>query len=174
MRNLMLIALVVLGSLGTTFGQTTIAHVDSQKVLDTMPSRKQAMQELDNFEDKAVKELQETQQKLQDDYNKLQQEKNTMSPTAARFEEERLMRKSQEFQMRQEELDRQMKVLGQELNAPILERIQSAVEKVSKSLKIDYVLDTSSLLYSAGKDITDLVIKEVLKMEQEATVKTEK
>lgn len=167
MKNLILIAFVVIASLGTTFGQSTFAHVDTQKVLDTMPSRKAAMKELQSFEERAVRELQETQQKLQEDFNKLEQEKGSMSPTAYGFEEERLMRKSQEFQTRQEELNNQMQLLSQELNAPILERIQTAVDKVSKAQKIDYVIDVSSLLYSNGKDITAAVVQEVLKMEEE-------
>ena len=177
MKKLILILLVAVTAFGTTaYGQTSIAHVNTQVVLDTMASRKSAMVELENFERRAVKELQETQQKLQGDYAKLQQEKSTMSPTAYKFEEERLMKKSQEFQTRQQELDQQIQILSQELNAPILDIVQKAVAKVSKQEKISYVIDESSLLYSGGRDITDLVVKEVLAMEKEkaATAPKEK
>jgi len=167
----MLILLMAVTTFGAAYSQSSMAHVNTQKVLDTMPSRKNAMKELDKFENRAVKELQETQQKLQGDYTKLQQEKPTMSPTAYKFEEERLMRKSQEFQTRQQELDEQIQILSQELNAPILERVQTAVKKVSKQDKVDYVIDESSLLYSGGKDITKLVIEEVLRLEREAAAK---
>ncbi|HZH86188.1 MAG TPA: OmpH family outer membrane protein [Brumimicrobium sp.] len=166
MKKLMLILLIAVTTLGTAYGQTSIAHVNTQKVLDTMPSRINAMKELENFERRAVKELQETQQKLQADYAKLQQEQKTMSPTAFKFEEERLMKKSQEFQTRQQELDQQIQILSQELNAPILETVQTAVAKVCKQEKISYVIDESSLLYSGGRDITDLVVKEVLLLEK--------
>ncbi len=166
-----LIVLLVLMMASTmNFAQSKVAHVNTQRVLDTMPSRKAAEKELQNFEQRAVKELQETQQKLQSDYKKLQQEKSTMSPTAYKFEEERLMKKSQEFQTRQQELDQQIQVLSQELNKPILARVQKGVEKVCESEKIDYVIDESSLLYSNGKDLTNLVIKEVMKMENESKV----
>ena len=169
MKKLILILLVAVTAFGTTaYGQTSIAHVNTQVVLDTMASRKSAMVELENFERRAVKELQETQQKLQGDYAKLQQEKSTMSPTAFKFEEERLMKKSQEFQTRQQELDQQIQILSQELNAPILDIVQKAVAKVSKQEKISYVIDESSLLYSGGRDITDLVVKEVMAIEKEA------
>lgn len=168
MKKLMLILLVAVTTLGgAAYGQTPVAHVNTQKVLDTMPSRKSAMTELENFERRAVKELQETQQQLQADYGKLQQEKATMSPTAYKFEEERLMKKSQEFQTRQQELDQQIQILSQDLNAPILDMVQKAVAKVCKAEKISYVIDESSLLYSGGRDITDLVVKEVLVLEKE-------
>src|SRR5690554_3684917 len=171
MKKLMLILLMAVTTFGAAYSQSSMAHVNTQKVLDTMPSRKNAMKELDKFENRAVKELQETQQKLQGDYTKLQQEKPTMSPTAYKFEEERLMRKSQEFQTRQQELDEQIQILSQELNAPILERVQIEVKKVSKQDKVDYVIDESSLLYSGGKDITKLVIEEDLRLEREAAAK---
>ncbi|MEX1192155.1 MAG: OmpH family outer membrane protein [Brumimicrobium sp.] len=165
MKKLVLLSLMVVLTAGFAFTQNSIAHLNSQKVLDTMPSRKAAMTEVENFEKRAVRELQETQQKLQSDYAKLQQEKATMSKTAYKFEEDRLMKKSQEFQERQQELDQQIQVLSQELNEPILERLQKAVDAVSKAEKLDYVIDESSLLYSKGKDITDKVTVEVLKLE---------
>ncbi|PKR81139.1 hypothetical protein CW751_06025 [Brumimicrobium salinarum] len=171
MKKLMLIFLIAVTTFGTVKAQSSVAHVNTQKVLDTMPSRKSAMKELESFEKRAVKELQETQQKLQADYGKLQQEQKTMSPTAFKFEEERLMKKSQEFQTRQQELDQQIQILSQELNAPILELVQKAVKKVCEDQKIDYVIDESSLLYSGGKDITQAVIVKVLEMEKNAATK---
>lgn len=167
----MLILFVVASSIGTSFSQSSLAHVNTQKVLDTMPSRQKAMKEVNRFQEKSVKELQETQQKLQDDYGKLQQEKSNMSPTAYKFEEERLMKKSQDFQDRQQELDRQIQTLSKDLNAPILQRVQTAVATVCKTKKIDYAIDESSLLYSNGTDITKDVVKEVLRLENEATAK---
>lgn len=168
MKNLILIATLIIGMGGFSYGQSTFAHINSQMVFDTMPSKNMAIQELSKFEERAVLELQETQEKLQSDYMKLQQEKSSMSPRAAEFEEERISKKAQELQMRQEELGRQLKVLEMELNEPILKRIQDAVSDVSKKLKIDYVIDASSLLYANGKDITDLVIKRVLELEAAA------
>lgn len=164
----MLTLFIAVLSFGAAYSQTSLAHLNTQRVLDTMQSRKNAVKELDKFEERAIQELQETQRKLQEDYNKLQQEQSSMSPTAFKFEEERLMRKSQEFQQRQQELDQQIRILGEELNKPILDMIQKSVEKVCKMEKIDYVIDETALLYSNGRDITDKVIAEVLKLEAEA------
>lgn len=165
MKKFLFIAILLISSVGIVNGQTVVAHINTQKVLDTMPSRKQALEEIQNFREKSIKELQETQQQLQSDYQKLQTKKNEMSPTAYKFEEQRLMKKSQDFQQRQSELDQQIQQLSQELNAPILKTVQDAVAKVSKAKGIDYVIDETSLLYSDGMNITDAVIAEVLKME---------
>ena len=171
MKKFVVILLIAVVSMGTAFSQSSIAHLNSQRVLDTMPSRKEAMKEVENFEKRAIQELQETQQKLQNDYAVMTQDK-TMSPTARKFEEERLNKKAQEFQQRQQELDQQIQILSQELNQPILERLQKAVDIVSKAEKLDYVIDESSLLYSKGRDITDKVIVEVLKLEKAAASST--
>lgn len=167
MKKVALIAVMVLATI-VTYSQSSIAHVNSQKVMDTMPSMKAAENEITKFEEKAIKELQETQKQLQAEFTKFEQERKTMSPTAAKFEENRLRKKSQDFQTRQQELDQQIQILSQELNAPILERVQKAVEIVCKKEKIDYVVDESYLLYSNGRDLTNMVIKEVLRLEREA------
>lgn len=166
MKKVALIAVMILATI-VTYSQSSIAHVNSQKVMDTMPSMKAAEKEIAKFEEKAIKELQETQQQLQTEFTKFEQERGTMSPTAAKFEENRLRKKSQDFQTRQQELDQQIQILSQELNAPILERVQKAVEIVCEKEKVDYVVDESYLLYSNGKDLTNLVIKEVLRLERE-------
>lgn len=159
--------LVLVFSLSTAFSQM-FAHVDSQKVLDTMPSRMAAMKEMSDFEARAMKEMQEEQAKFNKEYSEFEANSGSMSPTAKRFEEERLSKKYQELQGRGQELDQQMNVLANDLNAPILERVKKAIENVAKAEKVEYVLDQSGLLYAKGKDITDKVIVEVLKLESAA------
>lgn len=158
------VLVVLLFSLGISFAQS-FAHVDSQRVLDTMPSRKKAMDELANFETRAMKEMEEAQNKFNLEYTDFQNNANAMSATARRFEEDRLNKKYQEMQARGQELDQQMNILANDLNAPILERVQKAIENVAKTEKLDYVLDKTVLLYSNGKDLTDKVIIEVMKLE---------
>lgn len=170
MKKVVVAFLLVIVGFGTTMAQSRLAHVDTQRILDTMPSRKAAMKELENFERRAGKELQETQQQIQSLAQKLEAERTTMSPTAAKFEENRLNKKYQEFTMRQQELEQQIQILSQELNEPILDRIQKAIEKVCLAEGIDYVIDESALLFSKGKNITDKVIEEVLKLERETPI----
>ena len=55
----LLLALAVMFSVGTVMAQSKVAHVNSQKLLDTLPSRKIAITKLQEFEANGVKELQE-------------------------------------------------------------------------------------------------------------------
>ena len=61
-----------------------------------------------------------------------------------------------------------MQIYGQELNKPILELVQTAVNNVAESKKLSYVLDeTVTLYFKGGIDITNEVMTELLKLEKE-------
>ena len=82
------------------------------------------------------------------------------------------MKKQQGLEDRQTALQQEMQIYTQELNKPILERVQKAVEIVSDRKKINYVLDESTTLYfKGGMDITDEVLIELLRLDAEAMKK---
>jgi outer membrane protein len=169
MKKLLVIAAIIFSTSAFVNAQSAIGHVDIQEVLDTMPSRKNAMREVSQFREKAMRELQEAEQKLYADADKLDKERATMSQTAIRFEENRLMKKQQELQERFREVEQQIQILNQELNAPILQMVQDVIESVAKNEKLDYIIDESQLLFANGKNITAKVVTEVLKREKEGS-----
>ncbi len=164
--------LVVLISMSSAMAQVKMAHVNSQKLLDTLPSRKEAMKKLQEFEASGVKELQE----MEADFNKAladyEKKRPDLSPMLIKIEEEKLMKKQQNIQDRQESLSQEMQIYSQELNKPILERVQKAVEIVSDRRKLNYVIDESVTLYfKGGTDITPEVVVELLRLDAEASKK---
>ena len=59
--------------------------------------------------------------------------------------------------------------ISQELNNPILERIQKAVEIVADRKKLSYVIDISTTLYhKGGIDLTPEVMVELLRLDADA------
>lgn len=168
----LLVALVVMFSMGTVIAQSKVAHVNSQKLLDTLPSRIAAMNKLKEFEANGIQELKE----MEDDFNialaKYEKERPNMSPMLIKIEEEKLMKKQQNIQDREQTLNQEMQMYSQDLNKPILERVQKAVEIVSDRRKLNYVIDESVTLYhKGGTDITAEVIIELLRLDAEATKK---
>lgn len=166
------LALVVMFSIGSVMAQQKIGHVNSQKLLDTLPSRKAAIEQLRMFEENGIQELQE----MEADFNKqiavYEKNRPTMSPVIIKIEEEKLMKKQQALQEREQSLNAEMQAVSQELNKPILERVQKAVEIVSDRKKLSYVIDESTTLYfKGGMDITAEVIVELLRLDAEATAK---
>lgn len=150
----------------TTFAQTKVAHVNTQKLLDTLPSRKEAMKQLSEFEQKGGLEMKEMEEELQKIYSKYMADQATLTPVMKQYEEERIQKKQMALQQREQELQQLMQKMAGELNDPILKRIQKAVEKVAAAKKINYVIDeTTTLYFKGGADITNEVMIELLKLD---------
>jgi outer membrane protein len=167
MKNLLLLVTIFVSL--SVFGQTKIGHVDSQKLLDTMQSRKIAMKKLDDFRADGIKELQEMQKAFEAAYIKFESTSKDMSPVLLKMEQDKLMKKQQDIEARQGELEQGLQVYNEELNKPILDRIQKAIEIVADRKKLSYVIDESATLYfKGGIDCTAEAIIEVLKLDAEA------
>ena len=171
MKKTILIIALMFTALSAS-AQMKLAHVNSQELLDTMPSRLDALVQLKKFEQDGYKELAEIQKDLEASYKKYEQNKITWSPVILKIEEEKIMKKQQGLEDRQTALQQEMQIYQQELNKPILERVQMAVEIVSDRKKINYVLDESNTLYfKGGMDITAEVLIELLRLDAEAMKK---
>ena len=168
MRKLVLAFLVVLGSTAV-MAQSKVGHVNSQKLLDTLPSRKAAIEKLKEFEMSGIKELQEMEADFNAALAKYEQNRANMSPVIQKIEEEKLMKKNQAIQEREQSLTQEMQIYSQELNKPILDRVQKSVELVAERKKLNYVIDESVTLYfKGGTDITQEVLVELLRMDAES------
>jgi outer membrane protein len=167
MKNLLLLVTIFVSL--SVFGQSKIGHVNSQKLLDTMQSRKIAMKKLDDFRAEGIKELQEMQKAFEAGYVKFESTSKDMSPVLLKMEQDKLMKKQQDIEARQGELEQGLQVYNEELNKPILDRIQKAIEIVADRKKLSYVIDESAALYfKGGIDCTAEAIIEVLKLDAEA------
>ena len=165
-RGLLILVLAVVAL--NVNAQTKIAHINSQVLLDTLQSRKDAMAKLKRFEEEGVLELQEMNKSFEAAVMRYQQNEKDWSPVIKQMEEEKLQKKQVALQTRQQELEQQMQIYGQELNKPILELVQTAVNNVAESKKLSYVLDeTVTLYFKGGIDITNEVMAELLKLEKE-------
>ncbi|TXI88199.1 MAG: OmpH family outer membrane protein [Crocinitomicaceae bacterium] len=162
----LLVALVVMMSVGALNAQIKIGHINSTKLLDTLPSRKAAIKTLEEFGAAGENELKEAETALQAMYNKYQKDGPTLSPIMRQYEEERIQKKQQELQIREQELQQQMSMLSNELNAPILKRMQKAVDIVAERRKMNYIFDESQAIFSkGGTDLTNEVMIELLALD---------
>jgi outer membrane protein len=192
MKNI-LIAITFIISV-SSFAQTKIGHVNSQELLDTLESRKQAIKQLDDFklegmkelqrlQDEGMKELQEMEKAFQAAYVIFQQKEKDLSPVLLKMEQDKLGRKQQELESRQQELEKGMQNYNQEIEnnlqkyndeliTPILAMVKKAVEIVADRKKLSYIIDESSTLYfKGGIDCNPEVMVELLKLDKEAIKK---
>jgi outer membrane protein len=165
MKKLLLV-LVSIFIVGAINAQVKIAYVNSNKVLDTLPSRKAAVKELQEFSAAADKELTDLDTELQKAYEKYVKERESLSAVLRQYEEERIQKMQTNIQTREQELQQRLQQRNNDLNAPVLKILQTAVENVSERKKLNYVMDETQLLYSkGGTDITAEVIDEALKLD---------
>jgi outer membrane protein len=163
-----LIALTIITSVNS-FTQTKMGHVNSQVLLDTLESRKQALKKLEAYKSEGMKELQEMNKAFEAAYVIFQQKEEDLSPVLLKMEQEKLGRKQQELEARQQELEKGLQIYNEELNKPILDRITKAIEIVADRKKINYIIDESATLYSKGGiDCTAEVMIELLRLDAEA------
>jgi len=167
MKNILIaISLIISAS---SFAQSKIGHVNSQNLLDTLESRKQAIKELDAYKLEGMKELQEMNKAFEAAYVIFQQKEKEYSPVIVKMEQEKLGRKQQELESRQQELEKGLQIYNEELNKPILDRITKAIEIVADRKKMSYIIDESATLYSKGGiDCTAEVMIELLRLDAEA------
>ena len=155
MKNILIaISLIISAS---SFAQSKIGHVNSQILLDTLESRKQAIKELDAYKLEGMKELQEMNKAFEAAYVIFQQKEKDLSPVLLKMEQEKLGRKQQELESRQQELEKGMQNYNQEIEnnlqkrneeliTPILAMVKKAVAIVADRNKLSYIIDESSTL----------------------------
>jgi outer membrane protein len=161
MKNVILGLFVIIGF--STFAQTKIGHVDSQKLLDTLPSRIEAIKKLDSMKTAGMQELQLMDADFQKAYQDYMTNQASKSPAERQIIEGRLMQKQQMLEATQASLEEGLQIMSEELNKPILERVQKSIDIVAERKKLNYVLDVSATMYSKGGiDITSEVIVELL------------
>lgn len=168
MKKLLVVLVLILGA-GSVMAQSKVGHVNSQLLFDTMPSRKAAIVKLQEFEAAGVKELREMEADLNLAFQKYEAEKNSKTPVLLKIEEEKLMKKQQALADREQSLNMEMQAYSQELNSPILKRVQQAIKIVAERKKLNYVFDESNTLYfDPALDITKEVMVELMLLEKAA------
>lgn len=166
MKNI-LTGLVILMSFGT-MAQVKVGFVDSQKLLDTMPSRKIATEKYLEHEKELAGEIRAMDAELQKLIKDLETNGGTKTPVLRQAAEKKIMEKERQLEERYESVQQELQAFGNELNKPILSRIQKAIAIVAERQKLSMVVDKSSTLYSAAEmDVTSAVAVELIRLEKE-------
>ena len=89
MKNVIFLSVMLLMGFQAE-AQTKIGHINSQVLLDTLQSRKDAMAALKQFESEGVQELQEMNKAFETAYLRYQQNEKDWSPVIQKMEQEKL------------------------------------------------------------------------------------
>lgn len=165
MKKLLFTLFVAVAASFAVNAQTKIAHVNSAKLIDTMPSQKKATQELTFLQQKGVEEVKELEtiaMKAINDYRALPAD----SPQSVKDYTAQKAQKAQDnYETRREQIEAQLANMSQVLDQKILASVKEAVKIVAARKGLNYVIDQSSALYASGTDITNEVISELLRID---------
>lgn len=164
------ICLVLLLSMGiNSFAQSTIAHIDSQQLLNLMPEMLEAQDQLkklqENYRTSFEGVYKEFEAKLQEFQN--------LPPTTTQEEGEKKQKEIIELQQRIKEAEKnaaqEIQKKQTELTTPIFEKAKDAIKKVAEKQDFSFVLDTASqlLVVAKGKNLLQDVKAELGISEQD-------
>ena len=147
--------------------QVKIGFVDTQRLLDTMPSRKVAIQQYQDHEKALRDELTVIGAELQKMYEDYEKKQGDMTPVLRQHAEKKIMDKQRVVEERQQSMQEELQAYGEELNKPILAKVQKAIAVISERQKLSMVVDVTSTLYHAAEmNITNVVGVELMKLEK--------
>ena len=165
MKKQFFIFLIILLGSNAVFAQSKIAHVNTKTILDTIPSRKKALKEIQELTKQSEAELIEQDKQLQKIYNDYMAKKGEQSQAVNQYEENRLQKMQQDLQAREQELNANIQKLSMTLNENIYNLVKEAVKTVANKKGFQYVIDQETALFAGGIDITGEIIMEVLRLD---------
>ena len=152
--SLLLVALFMMS--GIASAQVKIAHVNTAEVLDAMPDKSKAEKKLETYYNELQEQLKtmytEYQNKLQD----YQANAETMSNLVKQSKEKELVDLESRITAFQGNAESEFENKRAELLAPLLEKIQNAINTVGKEKGLTYIIDiaTGTAVY-IGTDAVD-------------------
>lgn len=157
-----LFAMMALVMTSTAFSAVSVGKVDIQKVLITVNQgvgvRDQLKKSFDEKQ-KILKTEEDQIKKLQEDYSK---KASVINDKEKAKKEREIQEKIMGIQQKTAGYQKEIQDLEQKLKTPILDRVKTVVDEVSKSADVDFVYEaaTAPILYArTEKDLTDEVVK---------------
>ena len=141
---------------GMAQAQVKIAHVNTAEILDAMPDKATAEKALENYYGELQSQMQAMGTEYQNKVQDYQANEATMSNLVKQSKEKEILDLQNRIQQFQANAESEFESKRAELLAPILEKIQNAINTVGKEKGYTYVLDlaTGAAVY-VGDDAVD-------------------
>ena len=155
-------AILMMASFGTAKAQK-VATLDVFGVLNAMPDKKKADTDLKAFADTKEAEIKKKMEAAQTKYNLYMKEAQTKTEAENKLREDEMKKLQDEITAMQQKAQKDLQAKQDAAFNPIEQKLNVAIEKVSKAGGYEFVLDgnSTSLVYKNGADITDAVKKEL-------------
>uniref|UniRef100_UPI0039A64C16 OmpH family outer membrane protein n=1 Tax=Ornithobacterium rhinotracheale TaxID=28251 RepID=UPI0039A64C16 len=176
MKKFTFIALLSFLCLGFGFANAqSVAHVNSQEILEALPAFSEAQAKIKKEADRHQAEIQRQQKEIQAIVEKGQKQMEALKNKSdaekmkaiAPLEQE-LQTKSKALQEYQQNAAKGVAKLENDLLAPVYKKVQEAIDAVGKSGNVGYIIDLATagqsgliVYFGGGKDLTPAVKKQL-------------
>ncbi len=163
MKKIFSIAMLMVFFLGmnaTANAQNKLGHIDTNELLQMMPGREQASQELEKFARELETQFTAMQREFQTKYQDYLENQETLSQLIRQSRERELSSLQERIMEFQESAQEELMQEENRLLQPIVDKARNAIEEVAKENGYTYIFDLSVgvVLYSEpGDDIMPLV-----------------
>jgi outer membrane protein len=159
-KVVLLIAAICLVQLSVS-AQTKLGHINSQELLNAMPEKAAAEQQMATFRDQLEKRM----VAIQADYQEKVKAFEALDPNTPQSTIEDMRNDIITMQGRIQEYpvnaEQEMMAKNEELLTPMLAKLQDAITAVGKENGYNYIFDigngTGFMVYEDGEDLTDIV-----------------
>lgn len=162
MRKSILLFVLAISSTIVFAQKQKIGHVDVQQIMQSLAVKDSIQQKFLDYQAIYQKELERIQNELIQEEQRLAEEQKTLPEEIFQQRYQSLLRRKQEFQeVTYPEAQQRLQQKMTELQIPLEEKLNVAIEKVAKENGFLYILQLEATLYAGGEDITKLVRKEL-------------
>ena len=162
-----LVLLTVLAFSGIVGFAQKIGHVDVAEVFKVLPAKIAADKEMEAAKATYDKAITEKENALKTRYEELQKQVQAAKPSDEQMKkyQEEIQTKDQEIQDLKKDAYAKLSEKQDALVAPLVEKLQAAIDKVAKAQGINYVLDAAKgaglVSINGGNDLTAAVKAEL-------------
>lgn len=168
MRRIFFLLILAVSFSAVASAQTIkLARVNSQEIIALLPEADSVRIKLEARQGELTEQIEYMQSELQRKYAAYQKDKANLSGIIAQQREQDIVDLQEKLQNFSREADSELQAYQQQLTTPIFEKVQAAIDKVSKlnlaTIVIDESAQTAFLYYdkSAFTDLTPAVKKEL-------------
>ena len=150
---------------GTSFAQSTILVVDTQKVLQESIVGKHVARQLETIYSSAGSEIKARLSPLETKQKSLQAQASTKTSieeiradASLRAQAQALQTDKQKLQVEQYYTEQELKITQIKAVGQVSKRVETIIGQIARERNADVVIDKSQVIYGDPADITDLVI----------------
>ena len=164
LKTLLLATALFIGSTSYMNAQSNVAHIDTQALIDAMPSAITARAELEKLAKTYEADIRSSATEYQNKVKQYDAEASTQTDEENQKRMQEVATMEQSIRQYQGQAQEDLQKKEQELFEPIYKEAKAAIQKVGRAQGFQYILDSregSSLLLSEGKDLLVDVKKEL-------------